>query len=374
MADGERASRPRLPPPWAVAPLFRVRHALAGVHRRTGPPVLTVLDASLGMMQTRALAIVADLGVADALGARRRTPDDLATAVGADADALGRVLRFLAARGIFRQDRRGRWRNNGASSLLRAEHPDSLRSWIRFQGAPWHFAIWQHADASVRTGASASVAATGADYFDWLTSTPDAQRVFDDAMAETSRLVGPALLAGYDFSAHRSVCDVGGGNGSLIALVLEAHPNVRGVVYDLPAVVAAAPDRLAAAGVIERAEVVAGDFFASVPVGHDCYVLKAIVHDWDDESCLRILGHVRDALPDGGRVVVVDQIVPDGRYDTPALATDLEMLVLTGRGRERTAAEFDGLFARAGFRVERRQSLSVAWAQVLVADRDRTRP
>lgn len=364
MADGPDA--PRLPPPWAVGPLFRVRHALAALHRRTGPPLLAVLEGSLGMMHTRALAVVAELGIADALGSRRLPIDELASAVRADADALGRVLRFLAARGVFRRDRRGRWRNNEASHLLRDDHPDSLRSWVRFQGAPWHFAIWQHADVSVRTGGSASVAATGAEYFDWLTGEPDAQRIFDDAMAETSRLVGPALVAGYDFAAHRSVCDVGGGNGSLVALLLAAFPELRGVVYDLPDVVAGAPERLEAAGVADRAEVVGGSFFEGVPEGHDCYVLKAIVHDWDDDSGARILGNVRRVLPAGGRVVVVDQVVPDGRYDNPALATDLEMLVLTGRGRERTAAEFASLFGRAGFRIERTLSLSVAAAQVLV--------
>lgn len=365
MAEAD-TSTPRLPPSWAIGPLFRMRHALGRAHRRVGPPVLGLLDGSLGMMQTRALAIVAELGVADALGRSRLDSSALASAVGADADALGRVLRFLAARGVFRQDGRGRWRNTAMSHLLRADHADSLRSWVMFQGAPWHLAIWQHADVSVRTGGSASVAATGADYFDWLTTVPDAQAVFDAAMAETSRLVGPALVGGYDFSTHGSVCDVGGGNGSLLALILGANPTLRGVVYDLPEVVAGAPERLAAAGVADRADVVAGDFFASVPTGHDCYVLKAIVHDWDDESCIRILGHVRAALAPGGRVVVVDQIVPEARYDNPALATDLEMLVLTGRGRERTASEFATLFARAGFRVERTVSLSVASAQVLV--------
>ena len=364
MADA--APAPRLPPSWAVGPLFRLRHALGRVHRRVGPPVLALLDGSLGMMQTRALAIVAELGVADALGRRRLDTAALASEVGADGDALGRVLRFLAARGVFRQDRRGRWRNSPMSHLLRDDHPDSLRSWVMFQGAAWHFAIWQHADVSVRTGGSASVAATGADYFDWLTTVPDAQAVFDAAMAETSRLVGPALVAGYDFSAHRSVCDVGGGNGSLVALILAANANLRGVVYDLAEVVAAASDRLAAAGVIDQADVVAGDFFTSVPAGHDCYVLKAVIHDWDDDSCVRILEHIRAALAPDGRVVVVDQIVPTASYDNPALATDLEMLVLTGRGRERTAAEFSTLFARAGFRIERTESLSVAAAQVLV--------
>lgn len=168
-----------------------------------------------------------------------------------------------------------------------------------------------------------------------------------------------AVAARRDFAACRTVCDVGGGTGTLLAGIVAAHPAVHGTLFDLPAVVADAGPVLAAAGVADRVEVIAGDFFSSVPAGRDRYVLQAVVHDWDDEACVRLLGNVRQALPPHGRALVLEQELPRRRGWHPAMALDLEMLVDTGAGRERTRAELDALFARAGLRVTGRQALSV---------------
>ena len=360
------ASAPRLPPPWLVAPILRVRDALRSARRRAGPPVLHVMETTFGLIEATSLAVAAELGIADVLD-RPATAPEIAARTGADADAVARLLRFLATRGFFRQDRAGRWRNTAASELLRVDHPDSMRSWVRFQGAPWHLAIWAHAPHSFRTGASASDAATGLPFFDWLTAHPDAQATFDDAMAETSRLVGPLLAHAYDFARVSKVCDVGGGNGSLLGYVLAAHAHLRGVVLDLPAVVSHAAETLERFGVRDRCETVGGSFFDEVPPGCDLYMLKAILHDWDDESCVRILANIRKAMSPGARVLVVDQVVPANGVDHPALAVDLLMLVLTGAGRERTAEEFAALFGRAGFRRERTLPIVTVGVQELVA-------
>lgn len=357
---------PRLPPAWLVPPVLRLRDLVARVHRGLAPPALRVIESTGGLIEAKALYAAAELRVAEALGGGPLTTADLAVAVDADADPLGRLLRLLATRGYFRRDRRGRWHNTPTSDVLRADHPDTLRSWVLFAGSPWHGEIWNSSLHSFRTGESASRAALGTGFFDWLVAHPDEQVVFDAAMAETARLVGPALAARHDFEGVQRVCDVGGGNGALLAHLLVANPHLRGVVLDLPSVVEGAGRLLVASGVESRCDTVGGDFFAEVPGGCDRYVLKSVLHDWDDDSCSRILAAVRSAMPPGARVLVLDAIVPDNAVSHPAHAFDLLMLVLTGAGRERTAGEWAALFDRAGFRVERRVDLAVVVLQELV--------
>jgi hypothetical protein len=238
------------------------------------------------------------------------------------------------------------------SDLLRSDRADSVREWVRFLCGPWHGEIWNHAAHSVRTGRSASVEAFGSEYFDWLTANAEAQTTFDAAMEQSSQLSGPSLVAGYDFSGVRRICDVGGGTGALLATVLEANPPSRGVLFDLPDVIERATPVLTAAGVRDRVELAGGSFFDSVPADCDLYLLKAIMHDWADPECVTILSRIHDAAPTA-RVLVVDQLMPNHRRPHPAKDSDLMMLVLTGSGRERTETEFATLVARAGYRVNR---------------------
>jgi hypothetical protein len=176
-------------------------------------------------------------------------------------------------------------------------------------------------------------------------------------MAAASRFTAPFVIAGYDFGACTRVCDVGGGTGTLLAEILVAFPQLLGVVFDRPVVVAGADDELAARGVADRCEVVGGDFFSAVPAGSDLYVLQSIVHDWDDESAIRILTRVREAMTPGARVLLLEGVVPSSGVAHPSKYADLLMLVLTGRGRERTVDEYRALAARAGLRLDRVVSL-----------------
>ncbi|MCZ7534739.1 MAG: methyltransferase [Acidimicrobiia bacterium] len=218
---------------------------------------------------------------------------------------------------------------------------------------------------SFRTGQSASEPALGSEFFAWLAANPEHQAVFGAAMAETSRYFGPLLAERHDFAAASTVCDVGGGNGALLADILTAHPHLRGVLLDLPSVVEGAPAVLDRAGMGDRCEIVAGDFFTEVPAGCDRYVLKSVLHDWDDESCVRLLGTIRAAMPDGARILVLEAVVPDSGVPHPTHAFDLLMLVLTGAGRERTAREWASLFDRAGLRVDKTLDLAVLVVQEL---------
>ena len=357
----------RLPPAWVLRPILATRNAVARLHDACGPPELLLMERTLGVLDTAALATAAELGVADALAKGPADAATLAGVVGADDDALERLLRYLGARGVFRRRRDGRWANTRASALLGSSHPGSLAAWARFFGSPWHLALWGELAHAVRTG-DAAAAAFGRPFWEQLTEhDPDAGTLFAAAMAAVSRLQVEALAARRDFATCREICDVGGGTGTLLAGILAAHPRVRGTLFDLPAVVADAGPVFEAAGVADRVEVVGGDFFSSVPEGRDRYLLQAIVHDWDDESCVRILGNIRRSMAPGGQVLVLEQELPQHAGWHPAKALDLEMLVDTGGGRERTRAEFEALFARAGLRVRRRQALPVVTVFELAA-------
>jgi hypothetical protein len=344
----------RVPPAWVIRPLLATRNAVGRVHRRMVPAQVTLFERSLGIIDTKALAVAADLGLADALASGPRTADALAEELGADADALERLLRFLVGRGVFRRTRAGAYKNNAASDLLRNDDTASMRPWARFFGADWHVSVWNQLGHSVRTGDSAAVAAFGRDFWEHLTEVdPAAGEMFDDAMESIARVQQELVATKYDWPTGARVCDIGGGTGTLLSGILAANPTLSGVLFDLPAVVAKAGPVLERAGTTDRVAVVGGSFFDEVPEGCDRYVLQAIVHDWDDESCVRFLTRCREAMAPGGRVLVLEQTMPDHDGDHLIKAIDLEMLVDTGTGRERTRAQFDALFGRAGLRIRK---------------------
>lgn len=350
----------RVPPAWLVTPLLAARNAVGRAHRAIVPPEVVLVERSLGVIDTKALAVAAELALADLLVDGPRSADDLATATGTDADALSRLMRFLVGRGVFTRRRDGRFANNRVSDRLRSGTETSMRSWARFFGARWHVDAWNHLEHSVATGEASFSAAHDTEFWAHLRGDPEAGLRFAEAMAEGSRLQADLIASAYDFSTCRSVCDVGGGTGTVLARILAANPHLGGVLFDLPEVVAGADTLLIAEGVVDRVEVVGGDFFAGVPPGCDRYVLQAVVHDWDDDSVVRILEHIRDRAARGARVLVLEQPMPPGNGDHLVKAFDLEMLVDTGAGRERTVEQYRALFLRAGFRTERIVPISIS--------------
>jgi hypothetical protein len=344
-----------VPPSWLARGVSRVRDALGLGRRRLAPPFIVTLEHLQGMIDNKALAVAVELDIPDRLHGGARRADELARGAGADPDALNRLLRFLVSRGLLGVTRDGRYRNNAVSDALRRDHPWSARNWVLFFGGDWHWRMWNEAKHSFLTGESAAKAATGHDFFEYVNQIdPNAGAAFNGAMTEGSRLQGLLVADAYDFSGVRSVCDVGGGTGAVMGDLLAAHPALRGAVFDLPQLAGPARAALAERGVGDRCEFVAGDFFTVVPDGHDLYTLFAIVHDWDDDRCTTILRNVRRAMAPGGRVLVTEMPVPEGPAPSFAKVMDLEMLILTGSGRERTAAEYERLFSGAGFGVERR--------------------
>lgn len=294
----------------------------------------------------QAIAAAAALGVADALAERSMTPDELARHCDAAPDALYRLLRTLAGHGVFAEDELGRFQLTETAQLLRTDVPGSLRPVL---AGPFPSLIWQcygQLEAAVRQGGVAFEHVHGANFFDYLAAHPAANASFDAAMALVASVEHPVIAARYDFSAFARIADIGGGRGGLLAAILTRYPSASGVLFDQAQVIAR-PAELEVAGVLDRCQLIAGDFFQAVPAGADLYVLKRILHDWDDEQAGVILSRLRASLHAAARLIVIDAVMQPGNAPDPNKDLDLNMMVLTG-GRERTAEEFAALFDAAG--------------------------
>jgi hypothetical protein len=293
------------------------------------------------------------LGLADRMQAGPRTADELAQAVGAHGPSVYRLLRALAALGIVREGPPRQFALTELGDLLRADHPRSMRSMALFQGAAPHWLGWGNFVHSVRTGESAFAQVHGQGFFDYCQTDAEFAAAFNGAMTAMSATAAEAVLEAYDFTGIRRLVDVGGGHGYLLSRILQRYPEMNGLVFDLPQVVAGAPPVLAAAGVADRCQTIAGSFFDFVPPA-DAYIAKNIIHDWSDERSLQILSHVRRAIEGRGRVLLVELVVsPDASDGAMPILIDLEMLHATHGGRERTAEEFAALLAAAGLRLDR---------------------
>jgi hypothetical protein len=347
-----------VPPRPFVTALLAVRNLCQRITDALTPPQAFVVETALTAMEAKLLAVSCELCVPDVLASGPLTGPEVAVAVDADPDAITRTLDFLASRGVYRRDRRGRFRNTLRSGLLRSDTDDSLRDCILFIGSAWHWQMWNEAPHVLRTGASGSKAATGSEFFDYIRERePSAGVLFDSAMESLSRLVAPMIATKVDLARYVSICDVGGGTGANLKVILDTVPHLTGVVFDRPEVVARAE------GVMgnlpsHRWSSMGGDFFESVPGDHDLYLLKSIVHDWNNEEATRILQTVRSAMKGSARMLVVEAIVdPVARNDIEK-AIDVLMLVATGSGRERTLDDFEHLFAAADLAIEERVVLA----------------
>ncbi len=306
----------------------------------------------VGYRLSQALHVAAKLGIADLLAEGPRRAEDLAEVTGSHPSSLYRVLRLLASEGVFEEREEGRFTLTPLAEPLRSDAPDSLRARAIFDGEEWNWHPWGNLLHSTKTGGSAFDHTYGVAVFDYLKETPDAATSFDSLMAAQTRPWALSLADTYDFADIGTLVDVGGGYGALIAAILTAYPHLKGVLVDLPHVVAGAQPKLEEAGLAGRCETVAGDFFQSVPDGGDAYMLKHVLHDWDDDRCVSILNNCRRAISDEGRVLVIEILIALGNEPDYGKYLDLNMLVLT-KGRERTEEQYRTLFEAAGFRLSR---------------------
>jgi hypothetical protein len=323
---------------------------LAGAVHEVPPPV-AMMGLITGYWVSQAVGVVALLGVADQLGEGPRGSDELARAVGADPQALYRVLRLLASLGVFAEVAPDSFGLTPLGETLRSDAPGSVRNFAITETAPGHWLPWGRLHESVRSGRPMAREALGMELFDWYAQNSEEAGFFNAAMGNLSALAASELVRVYDFSAVRTVADVGGAHGVLLTAVLRANPAARGILFDLPHVIATAGDAVAAEGLSQRCELVSGDFFEAVPEA-DLHLLKQIVHDWDDERATRLLQNCHRALSPAGKLLLVEMVIPPENQPSPAQAMDLNMMVLLG-GRERTEEDYQRLFQAAGFRLER---------------------
>lgn len=339
-----------------VAELARVvewiRHHLYRLLYRLVPAPAAMMEMIIASWTAQAITVAAQLGVADALADGPQPIDELAARVGADADALRRLLRALISRGIFRRRHDGRYELNSLADTLRSDAPVSLACAARFYGSREQRERWTLLVDAVRTGNSVVPTLHGTHSFDYFAEQPELAELFNQTMTSISELTTAAVVAGYNFSRYSTIIDVGGGQGTLLAAILAAAPASRGVLYDLPRVVGNAPVALGKHNVADRMSIAQGSFFDDVPGGGDVYLLKNIIHDWPDDMAVQILRNVRAASGPRATVLLVELVIPEHDRDFPGKWVDLEML-LNLAARERTASEYRDLLGRAGFRMTR---------------------
>lgn len=303
----------------------------------------------LGYRVSAALYVAAILGIADRLASGPRSAVDLANDVGVRADPLARVLRLLASEGVLTETAGG-FALTAVGEFLRADVAQSLRPLVLVGGSEALWNVWSRLLEAVRTGRPAFDEVHGAGLFAYLQARPDELANFDALMTAYSVLAARSVAAAYDFAPLRTLVDVGGGRGALLIGLLQANPHLRGIVFDQPATAAEARKAIEAAGLGSRCEAVAGDFFDCVPEGGDACLLKFVLHDWDDERSVAILQSCRRSLPNNGRVLVIELLIPPGERPSFARSQDVNMLALAPGGRERSEAEYAALLQSAGFR------------------------
>ncbi len=318
-----------------------------------GDALERLLQLIYGRFAGQTICLAARLRIADQLASGRTQTGQLAEVLGAKPDSLRRFLRALASQGLLFEAAEDHWHLTALGALLRGDAPGSLRDLAALFAMPAHASAWLELEHSVLTGEGAFGHVHGGKPWEHGRQHPSWNDAFNAAMSSIAGAVHEQIARFYDFSGLHLLVDVGGGHGRLMGRILERFPTLKGIVFDQPHVVDAVPSYMAERGLADRCRAVAGDFFASVPGGADAYIMTTILHDWDDDACVRILRNCRDAMAPTGRVLIGDFILKPANQPDLGRLVDLEMLVIAGIGRERTEPEFRSVLARAGFALNR---------------------
>jgi len=305
-----------------------------------------------GSWVAQAIYVAAKLSIADRLVAGPQSAATLADLTGTHPRALYRVLRALASVGVFHEDDEGRFKLTPLAEPLRSDVPGSVRAFAVMMGSEWVWRSWGEVMHSVHTEKAAFEQVYGEPLFEYYAKNPDAARTTMEGLTSRSVPENAAVVDAYDFIRLGTVVDIGGGQGTLLASILTANPQLRGILFEMPHVIAAAQQTFKNAGSARRCELVSGDFFASAPPRGDLYILKKVIHDWEDEQARIIIGHCRSVIPDQGRLLLIENVVPQGNEPSFSKLIDLLMMVYPG-GRERTEAEYRKLLGSVGFTLNR---------------------
>lgn len=316
------------------------------------PPHAQLIQMGSAALVSAIIYAAAKLGIADHLATGAKSAVELAGPTGTHAPSLHRLLRSLAGFGILTECDGQRFALTPLGEALQSGAPGSARATLLTVCGPLFWNSWGEIIYSLETGKPSFEKAFGMPMFDYLAQHPEEASLFSETMVGFHGAEPPTVAKAYDFSGIKTLVDVGGATGNMLAAVLSAHPDVRGMLFDLPHVVCDAPDLLNAHGVGDRVTIKAGSFFEAVPSGGDAYLLSHIIHDWSEEQCLTILGNCREAMGPEGRLLIVESVLPPGDTLHPGKVLDMIMLTIPG-GQERTEAEYAELLGKAGFRLNR---------------------
>ncbi|MEZ5343962.1 MAG: methyltransferase [Pyrinomonadaceae bacterium] len=315
-------------------------------------PVETMLQMMSGFWVSRGIYVAAKLGISDHLHSGEKSAAELADLTDTNPDALYRVLRMLAMVGIYSQDEESRFSLTPLSELLLSDIPGSLRFGAIAEMGEIHYESWGNLMHSVKTGEIAFDNKFGMNVWEYFEQDREKAANFNKYMSNNAVQLNDAVSSGYDFSEAKTIVDVAGGFGGMISAVLLENPKLEGILFDAPSVIEGGKEFLAEKGLSERCETIGGDFFEAVPEGGDIYTMRWIIHDWDEKRSLKILENIRRVIPEHGKLLLVESIVPEDSQPHFSKFMDLIMLTMTG-GRERTKKEYESLLKKAGFRVER---------------------
>ena len=347
-----QTSSPGTPPVFIVRLIERFRNMLRIIRIRTAPPRVILLEKFTGFWHTQMLYAAARLGLAELLHEKPRDLAELSELTGADPDSLKRLLRALTCVDVFSLDRGGLYRNNSISDCLRADHPETMKDMILMNCSQWHWNAWGKFYDSLLSGRTAVEEQYGKGLFELLGSNPEDGGLFGRAMSNLTSMSAPAIASSFNFSSVDTVCDLGGGRGTLLLQIMRAHPGIQGVLLDVSVDTGELEAGFQSEDISGRFKTIEGDFNESVPGEMDVYLMKFIIHDWADEPATQIMKNCARVMTSGTRLLLVEAIVPETPGLSFAKLLDLEIKVLTP-GKERTRAEYVRLGERAGLALKR---------------------
>jgi hypothetical protein len=351
--DAQATRVPGLPPRFLVKIVLGLRRALLWLANALVPPQLPLFELATGVSKTQMLSTAARLRIADLLDVGPLDAAALAAHTRRDPDAVQRMMRALANVGVFTLRKDGRFANNRMSAGLRSGRVGTFRDFADYFGSASNVGAWADFDRTLTSGKNAFERVHGMSVWDWFDRHPEERAVFAAAMGSMTTLDAPGVARAYPFGEVSRVCDVAGSRGALLAEVLTQHPHLSGVLFDNERVIASAPELLSARAVADRVKLSSGSFFDRVPEGCDAYLLKNILHDWDDDRSVTILQNCRRAMQPGHRLLVVELLLERDATDGIGPLSDVQMMMVCNEGRERGRADFERLFRRAGFELRR---------------------
>lgn len=314
------------------------------------PPEAMMFQFLFGTVVQKGIYVAADLGIADLVNEKPMSAEELAEKTSTHSASLYRVLRMLAGIGFFAEGSDGKFEMTPLAALLLKDNQNSMRDFALMMGNDWSWQTVKNLRHSVETGKMAHEKSFGKTLWEYFEEDTEVGGIFNRAMTSNSLAAVRPIVEGYDFSSFGKIADIAGGHGILLSGILKANPNTRGMLFDIPSVIAGSGEFFETAGVENRVEKVSGDFFEGVPAGADAYIMKHIIHDWDDEESIKILKNIHSAMNPNGKVLIIEMVVPEGNEASPSKILDIQMLMFTG-GKERTAKEYAELLDKSGFRM-----------------------